>query len=532
MPSSPGTLTARSSKRWKVLIEVKMEDMLRLLKTKLPLHCCSPTLFRRRFRFLYSFFYEQSSLHLDSASSKSLQFSRWMIFPRCSGGVWDIDTLNAIRFIAEVTRWDQTGLDGVNDFQVAEPRASGVQGRLKICCDHLKLIYNTMPSLSTFIERDETSKHVIFEKSVIASAVTELVYRVETGQHGDNLDVEVDRYFPVVRAKLAHGLCSVSGNRGPNHDTVMLYHELIKLSNTKQSPTSDKLLQYFDQEWLLLAGVLQSVYRVDIGTVEKALRSLNLNEVDAVLLLSFLFLVQSCRMESVSSASASRGSQDSERLDSEFVVNWLYSLFEASDHNPPGAGAEREVDEGDFSNKSISAHHLPQPMEDVVLKQFFDLYNTKERSASSGVGKKITEELLNSIPGVESAKSSSSRQTILHTAVIESNIELVQVLLQRRRVDVSCLDQYGKAAAAYSTNLVISAIFEATSGNGPYEPMRVDGKKVGIVNTKAIVKPAYLPVYAKVEILSAPDDLLKSLEPNVTANCSFVGNIFRYGMFC
>lgn len=411
------TPTPSASKMWKVFVEVGMEDVLCLLKTKLPVHCSSPTLFRRRFRSLFNCFFDSLDVDGESVDPHHL---RWLFLAKEGDtGLWTPNMLEAVRYAISYLYWD------------GDKKPATINVAECLNCEQIRLLFLSLcdtvldaPSIPKFIS--SSTLPLQSDRCAVAETLVGLVFRVGSENSGADLDPTLERYMPLLTHKVVSPFV-----RSQSHTTL----------TTGEAVSAG----CFKNEWFLLLSILQSLYDVDTSTVFQLVYALDLKEVDVVLFLSFLFVVRSCQarnmgVDNLKTVSTGIMSPKGDVVGTEYFVDWVQALFEPSTN----AKSHETVQNGlDFDKPQLETNI--RPVEDVLLQQFFDMYSTRGISYDIRIivhAKLIVflcalsdavnvEDLLNGSPGLESAVSTTSRRTILHTAVM---VNYVIYLLGRPRL--------------------------------------------------------------------------------------------------
>lgn len=350
---------ASMSKMWKITIEVKMEDLLCLLKTKLPLHCYSPTLFRRRFRSLFTDCFERRK---TKAYAEHFQW----IFQTQTGrkDVWNTENMNNVEYLATNLNWNEA----------MHNNESGAPSRI---CTKVVLVFKQLCSMfyssNAMIKFLDSSSDKNFqqphERTVVAEILLELVYRVDSMSI---IPPEIERYMPLVRTSAYFGITEFCRDKYFTKYVAEFSGSKDKYSDTVTADNDPTLIRYIEKEWLMVVSIVQSLYSVDFATVQAAFYSLQLKDLNAVLFLSFIFVVESCQL------GMSDNSQNSERLiatadeDSvyksrmEFFVNWLQSIFRP---------VQPLYDSNSIENEGKNSYQ--RSVDDVLLEKFLSMYQTK-----------------------------------------------------------------------------------------------------------------------------------------------------------
>lgn len=344
------------SKTWKIVVEVKMEDLLCLMKTKLPLHCASPTLFRRRFRALFSLCFE----HADIAqTSGNMWHFRKILLDHSDFIVWSAPFFSNIKCcVATVSRgWEESKHDGQFNVQKHEKSRSRL--------NDLKAIYDSTSAMSDFLNSESTGDLAIRDKVVIVSVISQCIYNLES----DLLTTfEADELQPIIHSCFESDILKRCRHRD--------FERRLALKDTSGVDVvidSKYEVVCAEDEWSLFSAVLQCLFSVDEITIYKALNPVRNREFDPVLLLCFLYIVRSCRdlrSENCSDPVVSKSFGDvvDEPISAALFVDWLVELFE------PLLIAANSLDIVVTGTKNQMNLVQNKTVDDMLLQQFFDMY--------------------------------------------------------------------------------------------------------------------------------------------------------------
>ena len=365
--SAAGTRTA--SQIWKIEVEVMMEEILRVIKIKLPNFALSPTLFRRRFRSLYvnAFDLLNSSKHdgvknnTENIISENLNDEKSIIAFIVNRKGWSTEFAWITELMLgklQITETDKAAI-------LLTPREQTNVSNIRIqfedqyCAQVAKLInnlysaYKESLAIALFLNERRANKTIDTSVVSVIGAMSDLLYRVESRHENQSKgDALITRCYPVARAVVEKIV--LTDIQPTNTFTV------DEKSGIVSSVTAKTIWE--DYEDILFTSLLQSLYNIEMATASCIINYCKLKSISAVLLFSFLYITQ-FKIESTVTTG-------------EFV-NWLSYTLEPQIclFKQDAMFVDGDDVIGFEKPPSFRDENVTVSVDDIILKHFFDTYH-------------------------------------------------------------------------------------------------------------------------------------------------------------
>ncbi len=361
-----------ASQIWKIQIEVEMEEILRLLKVKLPSFALSPTLFRRRFRSLYVSAFNALN-HASKSPTKREAGDSTLDSPLNELDLLWIHIQNnrdKIRFTSQhlaaskLTVARLTSSKAPSELELGEVSEVAVR-KLNSWATGMASLMHDMLSRNWLSEQNTSSNDDIYRHAATVESIIHIICAIENqiqpeiSNNTSEFDL-VPQCSTLARAAvLAEVTAVLCGQQMP-----LIKGGKINVADDCPASSVRNSVQWIERENIIFVALAQSILGINYTNAVAVVKECYEQRISVVLFFVFAFIF--------SSKLTDNDSVLSDGMTSMSLVTWLADIFEY-----PNNGISQEDKPTDESS-AVGFEGFPtfnSSVEDDILKHFFDAFS-------------------------------------------------------------------------------------------------------------------------------------------------------------